>query len=119
MAIQKQDGLHTDCAESAEDLTGKEFHFATYSSADKLSLCGDGGSIAGVISEGKATGYHTSVNTKGNPILKVVAGSAIAFGDSVQSDADGKAKTGTTNAFGTARNAAAAGEMVMINTFET
>jgi hypothetical protein len=33
----------------------------------------DGEVVAGVISEGKAAGYHTSFNLKGNPILKVVA----------------------------------------------
>lgn len=117
MAVQKQDGLHTDCKESASDLTDKEFYFAKLDASGNLELAGDGDAIAGVISEGKAAGYGTSINTKGNPILKVIAGSAITLGDDVQSDASGKAKTGSTNAFGTARNSAAAGEMVEVATF--
>lgn len=120
MAVQKQDGLHTDVGESYEDLSGKEFYFATRRAADgKLALCGDGGSIAGVISEGREAGKHTSINTPGNPILKVIAGTAITRGDDVQSDANGKAKTGSTNKVGVARNGAAAGEMVEISTHTT
>lgn len=119
MAVQKQDGLFTDCQESAEDLRGKEFYFATRNSAGKFALCGNGGAIAGVISEGRNTGYGTSVNTPGNPILKVIAGSACARGDSIQSDASGKAKPGSTKAVGVARNNAAVGEMVEIQTDAT
>lgn len=116
MAVQKQDGLFTDTAESAADLRGKEFHFVTRDANGKAALCGNNGVINGVISEGRDVGYHTSWNTPGNPILKVVAGSAIARGDRVQSDANGAAKTGTNNDIGAARNAAAAGEMVEIDT---
>lgn len=120
MAVQKQDGLHTDTGESAADLRGKEFYFCTRQAADgKIALAGDGGSIAGVISEGRNTGYHTSFNTKGNPILKVIAGSAINRGDDVQSDGSGKAKTGSSNSFGVARNSAATDEMVEIATYQT
>lgn len=120
MAVQKQDGLHTDTGESAVDLTGKEFYFCTRQVADGLiALASNGGSIAGVISEGRIAGKHTSFNTKGNPILKVIAGSAITRGDDVQSDADGKAATGSTNSFGVARNGAAAGEYVEISTDST
>lgn len=116
MAVQKQDGLHTDIGESSEDLTGKEFYFCKRNSDGTISLSGDGDPIAGVISEGKIAGKHTSFNTRGNPILKVKAGSAITRGDQVQSDASGTAKTGTNSAFGVARNSAAAGEMVEIST---
>lgn len=119
MAVQKTDGLFTLTGESASDLTGKEFYFAARDANGKFTLAGDGGAIVGVISEGRATGYHTSVNTGGNPILKAIAGSAIARGDAVQSDANGKAKTGSTNSIGTAINAAAAGEMVEIDTSAT
>ena len=116
MAYQKVDGLFTLSGESASDLSGKEFYFAKRDANGKFDLCGDGGASVGVISEGKAAGYHTSVNTKGNPVLKVIAGSTITIGDSVQSDANGKAKTGSTNAMGTAINSVVAGEYVMIDT---
>lgn len=119
MATQKQDGLHTDTGESNGDLTGKEFYFAKQNSDGTLDLCGADGVIYGVISEGRAAGYHTSVNTRGNPVLKVIAGSAITRGQEVGCDASGKAKAGTTNPFGYARNAAAAGEYVEIATFPT
>lgn len=119
MSVQKQDGLHTDVGESAEDLTGKEFYFATRNAAGKLALCGNGESIAGVISEGRTTGKHTSINTKGNPILKVISSASIAQNADVQSDANGKAVTGSTNAFGTARNAVNAGEYVEIATYSS
>lgn len=119
MAVQKQDGLHTDVGESAEDLTGKEFLFCTRDADGKVSLAGDGDSIAGVISEGRTTGKHTSFNTRGNPILKVIAGGAIARNADVQAGADGKAKSGSTNMFGVARNSAATGEMVEIATYQT
>jgi fructose-1,6-bisphosphatase/sedoheptulose 1,7-bisphosphatase-like protein len=112
MATQKQDGLFTDTGESAADLTDKEFYFCKRETAG-ISLAGDGDVIAGVISQGRTTGKHTSFNTGGG-WLKVIAGSAISIGDNVQSDADGKAKTGSTNPFGKARNAAAAGEFVEV-----
>lgn len=112
MATQRQDGWATDCKESAEDLTGKEFYFATRDSTGKLALCGNGEKIAGVISEGRIAGKHTSINTGGQ--LKVIAGGSISVGDNVQSDGNGKAVTGSTNAFGYAINAASAGEMVEI-----
>lgn len=119
MAVQKTDGLFTLCGESAEDLTGKEFYFAKRDSTGKFALAGDGSAVVGVISEGRATGYHTSVNTGGNPILKAIAESAITRGDRVQSGASGKAKTGTTKPIGTAINSPAAGEYVEIDTSAT
>lgn len=116
MAVQKQDGLHTDIGASSEDLTGMEFRFCKRNADGTISLAGDGDPIAGVISEGRIAAKHTSFNTKGNPILKVVAASSIARGDQVQSAASGKAKTGSNSPFGIARNVAAAGEMVEIST---
>jgi hypothetical protein len=116
MAVQKQDGLHTDVGESSESLVGKEFYFCTRNANGTISLCGDGGAIAGVISEGRIAGKHTSFNTRGNPILKVIAGSNIARGAAVQSDNDGKASAGSTKPFGIARNSADAGAYVEIAT---
>jgi len=120
MAVQKQDGLFTDVAVSASDLTGDEFKFcAVDNTTGEVDLCGDNGQISGVISEGKAVGLHTSFNTRGNPILKVIVGEAISRGDDVASMAGGLAKTGSTNSFGVARNNAAVGEYVEINTLRT
>ncbi len=112
MAVQRQDGAQTDAKESAEDLRGKELYFATRDTDGNFALCGAGEKIAGVISEGRNTGYHTSINT-GNQ-LKAVAGGVITAGDNVQSDADGKASSGSTNALGTAMNTVIAGEVVEI-----
>lgn len=118
MATQRQDGWATDTGPSVSDTRGKEFCFATRVAAG-LDVCGAGGKIAGVFSEGRPIGYHASINTSGHP-LKVIAGGAIAVGDNVQSDANGHAITGSTNPFGTARNAtAAAGEYVEIETDRT
>jgi hypothetical protein len=117
MSVQKQDGLHTDTGVSASDLTGLEFRFCKRQGDGTIEICGDGEVVAGVISEGKKAGYHTSFNLKGNPILKVVAASAIGRGQQVQSATAGKAKAGSTNPAGRARNIAAAGEMVEIEQY--
>lgn len=117
MSVQKQDGLHTDQGESATDLRGKEDYFCRRDSDGKIILCGNGEKIDGVISQGRNTGYHTSYNTLGNPILRVRAGAAIAQNAEVQSNADGEAVTGSTNPAGYARKAVAAeGEIVEIVT---
>jgi len=119
MAVQKVDGLFTQTGVSASDLRDKEFYFAKRDANGKFDLAGDGDAVVGIISEGRNTGYHTSVNTKGNPILKVKAGSAITRGDAVQSDGSGTAKTGSTNSIGTAINTVATGEYVEIDTDAT
>lgn len=113
MATQRQDGLFADAKESAEDLRGKEYRFATRTTAGKFALCGLSGKIAGVISEGRDAGYHTSINTGSQ--LKVISGSGITAGDSVQSDGEGKAITGTNNPCGTAMNTVLGGEYVEVN----
>jgi hypothetical protein len=97
MAVQKQDGLHTDTAESNVDLRGLEDRFCTRRSDGKLELTNAGGVDRGVISEGRDVGYHTSFNTLGSPILRVQAGAAIARGAEVQSNGTGQAVTGSTN----------------------
>lgn len=120
MAAQKQDGLHTDVMESAEDLTGKEDFFVTRNAGGKAELCGEGEVIAGVISEGRTIGKHTSFNTKGNPILRVKAGEAIAIGAEVQSNSIGAAMAGSTNPIGKARSAAGgSGEVISVETYST
>lgn len=114
MAVERQVGSMTDAKPSTVDLTGKEYHFAKRV-AGGFALCGNKEKPAGVISEGKAVGLHTSVNT-GNQ-LKVVASAAIAVGDKVGSDANGKAvvAAATWYAFGEAISAADANELVTIN----
>ena len=119
MAVQKQDGLHTAQGERASDLTGKENYFCKRGTDGKIALAGNGESIAGVISQGRTTGKHTSYNTKGNPILKVVAGGTLTTGDEVQSNADGEAVSGSTNPFGYARNSVVEGQLVEISTEPT
>lgn len=120
MARQKQDGLHTDVGESAVDLRGKEDRFCRRDATGKIVLCANGEVISGVISEGRDAGYHTSFNTRGNPILRVIAGEALAQNAEVQSGADGVAVAGATNAFGRARLAVSgAGVIAEIETYPT
>lgn len=107
MATQKQDGLFTDTALSAVDLRGSEFLFCTREADGTISVCGADEKIAGVISEGKDVGLHSSFNTGGG-WLKVIAGGPIAINDPVKSDAQGRGVNGATNMFGYAKSAASA-----------
>ena len=117
MAVQRQTAAQTDCKESAADLTGKEYLLAKYVAGPpaKLNLAGLGEKVAGVISEGKALGLHTSINT-GNQ-LKALAGATIAVGDRLASDAAGKVRVAGTGhyVFGRAISAAANDELVEFN----
>lgn len=113
MAVQRQDGLFADAKESGQDLRGKEYYLAKRGTDGKFYLAGNGEKVAGVISEGRDTSYHTSINTFSQ--LKCIAGGSITAGDNVQSDANGNAVTGNTNSFGVAINSAAAGEMVEVD----
>jgi hypothetical protein len=114
MAVEKFTGSQTDCQPSAADLTGKEF-FLAKRVAGGLQLAGLGDDVAGVISEGKAVGLHTSIKT-GNQV-KAVAGAAIAIGDKVTSDAAGKVRVAAAghHVFGKALSVAANGELVTVN----
>lgn len=112
MAVQKQDGFHTDSAVSAADLRGKEMFFCKKDGSGSLVLAGAADYVEGVISEGKNVSYHTSYNTAGNEILRVVAGSALARGDLVSSDAQGRAVVGTANIFGKVRNPVSAAGVI-------
>jgi hypothetical protein len=113
MAVQKQDGLHTDQGPSAADLTGKEAFFCKRQADGTIALAGAGDYIDGVISQGRPAGKHTSFNTAGNPILRVTAGSALARGDYVASDAQGRAVVGAANVFGRVRNPVAAADEIV------
>lgn len=112
MATERKTGAQTDCLESASDLRGKEFYLATITAAGKVDLCGLGGKVIGVITEGKNTGLHSSLAT-GNQ-LKALAGAAIDEGDKLSSDGNGKVRVAaaTHQVFGTAKSAAADGELV-------
>lgn len=105
MATEKFTGAQTDTGLSDADLTGKELLFCKRT-ATGVDLCGAGEKVAGVISEGKAIGYHTSFKT-GNQ-LKVLAGEVIAIGDQIGSGANGLARTAvaTDNVCGVAITAA-------------
>jgi hypothetical protein len=111
MATTRFTGAQNDALPSVTDLRGKEFHLAKVTAAG-VTLAGLGEKVAGVISEGKNIGLHSSFHT-GNQ-LKAVADVAIAVGDKLASSADGQVKVAAANqfVFGTAKTAADAGEMV-------
>lgn len=114
MAVERFTGSQTDSKPSVVDLTGKEF-FLAKRVAGGLTLAALGEDVAGVISEGKPVGAHSSIKT-GNQV-KALAGAAIAVGDKVTSDANGKVRVAaaTHHVFGKAMSAAANGELVTIN----
>lgn len=112
MAVERKTGSQQDCLPSGADLTGKEFFLAQVDGNGAVVLPGLGGKVMGVITEGKAVGQHTSFAT-GNQ-LKAVAGAAINEGDKLSSDAAGKVRVAAAThwVFGTAKSAAANGELV-------
>lgn len=113
MAVERFTGSQTDAKPSTVDLTGKEF-FLAKRVAGGLALAGAGEKVAGVISEGKPVGQHTSIKT-GNQV-KAVAGGAIAVDDRIASNAAGEAVVAAAgnDVFGRAMSAAADGELVTI-----
>lgn len=120
MTVQKQDGLHTDVGESGEDLRGKEDYLCKRHTDGTVRLAGAGDVIAGVISQGRETGYHTSYNTPGNPILRVIAGEAIAVAAEVCAGAGGKLVAGSTNPIGKTRKAVSAANVIAeVETYST
>ncbi len=118
MAVERFTGSQTDAKPSATDLTGKEFFLAKRVPGG-FTLAALGDKVAGVISEGKPVGLHSSIKT-GNQ-LKAIAGAAIAVGDNLASDAAGKVKVAAAgqNVFGVAMSAAANGEMVTFDMEQT
>lgn len=114
MAVERFTGSQTDAKPSTVDLTGKEFHLAKRV-AGGFALAGLGEKVAGVISEGKAVGRHTSIKT-GNQV-KALAGTNIAVDDRVSSDAAGKLRVAAAghHVFGRAMSAGANGELVTID----
>ena len=106
MATQQPQGF--DARVSAVDLTGKEYYLAVIDSSGEYDLAGLGEPAVGTIQEGKAIGLSSTVALRG--IVKCVAGTAIAAGDKVASDAAGKAKVVASgqHTIGVAFSAAAA-----------
>ncbi len=92
MATQQPQNL--DARISAADLTGKEYYLAVVDSSGEYDLAGLGENAVGTIQEGKAAGLSSTVALGG--VVKCVAGTAIAAGDKVASDAAGKAKVVAT-----------------------
>lgn len=119
MAVQKQDGLHTDVGLSGVDLTGQEDRFCYRDASNNIVLASSGGVTDGVISEGAAEGYHTSFNTLGNPILRVIAGQAIAADVECQVGNNGVLIAGSTNPVGRTRKAVALGAIAELRTYPT
>jgi hypothetical protein len=117
MATEKFTGAQTDAGLSDADLRGKELRFCKRT-ATGVDLAGAGDLVAGVISEGKAAGLHTSFKT-GN-ILKVLAGEAIAVGDQIGSGANGLARTAVSgdDLCGTAISAASEAGVVFDMQFD-
>jgi acetylornithine/succinyldiaminopimelate/putrescine aminotransferase len=111
MAVTRKTGSQTDAKPSTVDMTGKEFYLAKRV-AGGFAIAALGEKVAGVIEEGKNVGLHTSITT-GNQ-LKAVAGAAIAVGDKLSSDANGKVRVAASThwVFGTASSVAANGELV-------
>lgn len=111
MAIFKLvEGL-TYAALAAADLRLKLNHIATIDAAGLIALCGNDAKALGTIFEVGDEGEPVSVQMGG--IAKVVASAAIAAGARVACDANGQAKTGTTNPLGIALAAAGAANVVI------
>ena len=93
---------------SGVNLTGKEYFWAKVNSSGDFVLAGLGDQALGTIQEGKVVGLHSTIMTSG--VAKITAGVAIAAGDAVASDANGKAKVVAVgeNVCGIAMEAAAA-----------
>ena len=117
MATEKFTGAQTDAGLSDTDLRGKELLFCKRT-ATGVALAAAGNKVAGVISEGKYVGAHTSFKT-GN-ILKVLAGEEIAVGDDIASGANGLARTAVAgdNVCGTAISAASEAGVVFDMEFD-
>jgi hypothetical protein len=111
MATEKFTGAQTDTGLSDADLTGKELRFCKRT-ATGVDLGTAASKVAGVISEGKDVGLHTSFKT-GN-ILKVLAGEQIDVGDQIGCGANGLARTAVAgdNVCGIAISAASAANVV-------
>lgn len=112
MAVERFTGSQTDSGPSAVDLRGKEMFLGRKNGAGQIVLAAIGERVNGVISEGKNVGLWSSMKT-GNQ-LKAVCSAAIAVGDKLTSDANGKVRVAGAGheVFGKAKGNADAGEIV-------
>jgi len=97
------------------DLTGSQYLFVKSDGADVV-VCGNGEAAVGVLFNSPADTHAASVVRGGDPV--VYAGTALAAGINIASDAAGKAVVAATGdvVLGVTRAAAAAGDdLVQIN----
>lgn len=112
MSVTRTDSIFRDARPSGESLVGKEFYLAKRNSSGDFVLAGAADIVAGIICEGKAATYWSTVVTGG--LFKVVAGEALTEGVKVAAGAGGTAVAGTTNSFGVTRNQVSSGEIVEV-----
>jgi hypothetical protein len=98
MATMKLDESHVHAAVAADDLTGKLHYLGNLNAAGEIKVAGAGEVVIGHIYEEAAEGYPATLATGDHG--KCIAAAAINAGVLLQSDADGKAAAGSTNAFG-------------------
>ncbi len=114
MSIEQISAQHTYAANAAADLSAKLNYFAKIDASGLIDLAGDGGPIAGVITEAAALGKPATIAF--GAILKVICAEAITPGARIASDTNGKAVAAAVGDFeaGTAINEAAstAGDLV-------
>lgn len=115
MALEQN--LNTRSYEAGQDLSAHQFRFVTQAADGQVDPTGAGAQATGVLQDdnGDAAGKVVAVAVGGRS--KVEAGGAVAVGDNVASDANGKAVTATTGdvILGVARSASSAdGEIVSV-----
>jgi hypothetical protein len=93
------------------DLSAKQYYAVRLISADTVNVGTLGSKCVGVLVNTPSSGHAAEVATAGK--VKMIAGSAITAGDTVESDASGKAhkKTGDGYALGVAITGAATGAL--------
>lgn len=106
MAIESR-GLSVGYLVAAADLSAKQFCLVKIDAAGKVALAGLGDACLGVLQNAPASGEACDVMTEGTS--KVVASGALAAGDLVGSDANGKAVVAGAGEFAAGVLASAAG----------
>lgn len=101
--------------EAGGDLSAGQFHFVTLAADGQVDISGDGAAAAGVlINAPSAAGQAATVTVQG--LTTVVVGADIDVGDSVASNATGKAITADTAdvIMGYARESGVDGQVIQI-----
>jgi hypothetical protein len=94
MSTYKVPPEFTYAADSAADLSSSASLIAKIDTSGKIALCGDGQKPIGVIIEGAAANYPSSVQIGG--IMLVKLGGTVTAGDKVSSGASGVGNTATS-----------------------